>query len=158
MTEEQDAQSGASDSGEGEQSEIAAAASNIGKEVTETFAELKGGERLAALGAVLVLAAWLIFDLLINDYGVGSTSYGLAILIVGAAYIQHQRGGVKAVPYRSLLFVAAGILGVIGANEIIEEALRNNIFDARGGTVFGAIVYYVGSIMSGVGAIQLRGK
>ena len=157
MTDEQAAASGGDNGDNGEQSDIAAAASNIGNEISATFSELKGGERLAVLGAAIVLVVWVIFDLIIDRYSTGSLAFALAILIVGAAYVQHQGGGVKGVPYSSLLFVAAGILGILGLVEFIEET-RDDIFDARGSTIIGALGYYAGAIISGVGAFQLRGK
>jgi len=145
-------------SGAEEQTGAAGAAQNIGNDISKTFAQLGGGERLAVLGAAVVLAGWLIFDLLIDDYSTGQLGFGLAVLIVGAAYVHHQRsGGADPVPYMSLLFVAGGILGLIGLTDFIEET-RDSIFDARGSTIIGALVFYVGAIVSGVGAFQVRGS
>lgn len=157
MADEQAEESGANTGDDAEQSEIAAAASKVGSEISETFSELKGGERLAVIGAAIVLVVWLVFDLLIDDYSTGALPFALALLIVGAAFVHHRRDGADPVPYGSLLFVAAGILGIIGAVDAIEE-IRDDIFDARGGTVVGALGYYAGAIVSGVGALQLRGK
>lgn len=131
---------------------------NVADEVTETFAKLGGGERLAVLGAAIVLGGWLVFDLLIDDYSTGTTAFVLAVLVVGAAYTHHRRtSGSDPVPYGTVIFVGAGILGLLGVIEVIEE-LRNNILDTDAVTIIGALVFYVGAIMSGVGAVQLRGS
>ena len=134
------------------------AVSDLGNEISQTFSNLSGGERFAVLGAAIVLGSWLIFDLLIDDYGIGSLAFSLAVLIVGAAFAHHRRsGGSDPVPYGSLLFAAAGILGLLGVVDLIEE-VRDDIFDADGTTIVGALIYYGGAILSGIGAIQLRGK
>ncbi|MGI9607873.1 MAG: hypothetical protein ACR2P0_17225 [Acidimicrobiales bacterium] len=130
-------------------------AANVGNEISDTFSKMSGGERFAVLGAVIVLADWLLFDLLIDDYGMGSLPFALAVLIVGAAYFHHRRSGDDPVPYGSLLFAAAGILGLLGVVDVIEE-VRNDIFDRDATTVVGALIYYGGAILSGVGALQLK--
>jgi hypothetical protein len=130
---------------------------NLANEVSATFAKLGGGERLAVLGAALVLVGWLLFDLLIDEYSTGYLQFALAVVIVGGAWTHHKGSGPDPVPYTSLLFVAAGILGLLGAYDLIEE-LRADIFDADATTIIGALVYWVGAIMAGVGALQVRGK
>ena len=128
-----------------------------GSDFADMIGKLGAGEKLAVLGAAAVLAVWLLFDLLIDEYSTGSLPFALALVVVGAAYVRHQGSGNEPVPYKSLLFVGAGLLGVLGAVDVIEE-LRNNILDADGTTVIGALLYYAGAITSGVGALQLRGK
>lgn len=137
---------------------LADGAQQLGNEISATYAKLSGGERLAVLGAAIVLGGWLIFDLLVDEYSVGQVGFSLSVLIVGAAFVHHRRtSGSDPIPYGSLLFVAAGILGLVGATDFIEET-RNKIFDTDGTTIIGALIFYVGSVMSGIGAVQLRGK
>lgn len=130
---------------------------NLANEVSATFAKLGGGERLAVLGAAIVLVGWLLFDLLIDEYSTGYLQFALAVVIVGGAWTHHKGAGADPMPYKSLLFVTAGILGLLGAYDLIEE-LRADIFDADATTIIGALVYWAGAIMAGVGALQLRSK
>ena len=51
----------------------------------------------------------------------------------------------------------AGLLGILGVWFLIEE-IRNDILDADGATVIGAILFWAASIVSGVGAWQLMRK
>ncbi len=133
-------------------------AQQLGSEISATYSKLSGGERWAVLGAAIVLAGWLIFDFIVDEHSTGQLRFSLAVLIVGAAFVHHRRkGAADPVPYGSLLFVAAGILGLLGATGFIE-ATRDNLFDRDGTYIVGALILYVGAVMSGVGAVQLRGK
>lgn len=127
---------------------------NIAGEVSETFAKLAGGERWAVLGAAIVLVGLALFDLILDEYRTGHVPFVLAMLVVGAAYLHRAKSREMAIPYSSLIWVAAGLLGVLGVFDLIVE-LRNGIFDADGATVVGALIYYAGAIMSGVGALTL---
>ena len=129
--------------------------SKVGQEISATVAKLGAGEKFAVLGAAGVMGVWLVFDLLIDEYFIGQVPFVLALVAVTAAYLHHTKGSDDwAVPYRTVVMVCAGLIGVLGAWFIIEE-LRNEILDSDAATVLGAIVFYVASIVSGVGAWQL---
>lgn len=145
MTEGTDAPQGGAESGR-----------SVADEMSETFAKLGGGERFAVMGAAIALVGWVLFDLLIDEYALGHLPFALSVLIVGAAYTHHRRASAaEPVSYKSLLFVAAGILGLLGLWDLIEE-IRAGIFDDGAATVIGALVYYAGAILAGLGALQLR--
>ena len=129
--------------------------SKVGKEISETVAKLGAGEKFAVLGAAGVLGVWLVFDLLIDEYFTGHLAFVLALVVVAAAYLHHTKGsGDWAVPYKTVVSVCAGLLGVLGAWFLIEE-VRGDILGADAATVLGALIFYVASIVSGVGAWQL---
>lgn len=128
-----------------------------GSDIGDMIGKLGAGEKLAVLGAAALLAVWVLFDLLIDEYSTGSLPFALAVVVVGAAYVHHQGSGNDSVPYSTVLFVGAGLIGILGAVDLVEE-LRDNILDADGTTVIGALLYYASAITSGVGALQLRGK
>lgn len=139
----------------GEQQEVAGAASGIGSELSSTMSKLGAGEKLAVLGAVGILAVWLVFDLLIDEYSTGDTMFVLALVVSVAAYKHHNGGSERwSVDYRTIVTVGGALLGILGAYYLIEE-VRANIFDADGATIVGALVFYVASITSGVGAWQM---
>lgn len=127
----------------------------LGQEISASFAKLGPGEMLVVVGAVIVLADWFLFDLVIDRYPIYPVSFLLAVLVVATAYV-HQKGRPDPVPYVTVLFVAGGMLGLMGAWDMIEE-IRDNIFgDAGFVTILGALGYYAGAILAGVGALQLR--
>ena len=129
--------------------------SGMGQDISATVAKLGAGEKLAVLGAAAVLAVWLVFDLLIDEYSIGTMSFVLSLAIVYAAYRHHNRGSEGwAIPYQSVVWAAAAVLGVLGVWFLIEE-IRGDILDADAATVIGGLAFYVAAIVSGVGAYQL---
>lgn len=139
-----------------EQPEVEEAASGIGNELSATVAKLGASEKLAVLGAAGVLVVWALFDLLIDEYGMGHLPFALAVVATAAAYYHHNKGSSDwSVDYRTVLFVTCALTGLIGAWSLIEE-VRNDIFDADAGTLIGALAYYAAAITSGVGAWQLK--
>ena len=130
--------------------------SGLSQDISSAVAKLGAGEKLAVLGAAGVLAVWVVFDLLIDEYSIGHLPFALAAVAGVAAYVHHNRGGSDgwSVDYRAVIFVTCALTGAIGAWSVVEE-LRNDILDTDGATVVGAVLYYVASITSGVGAWQL---
>ena len=127
-----------------------------GSDFSEMIGNLGPGEKLAVIGALIVLAGWALFDLLIDEYGIGHLPFALAVVLAAVAYRKQQGDDSPAgLPYRTLVFVLAGLLGLIGVWEFVEEA-RNSIFEADGTTIVGALIYYAGSVLAGVGAFQLK--
>ncbi len=134
------------------------AQSGMAQDLTAAVAKLGAGEKLAVLGAAGVLAVWLVFDLLIDEYSTGSLAFVLALVVSYAAYRHHGRGSDGwAVPYQTIVWVGASLLGVLGVWFLIEE-LRGDIFDADAATIIGAVAFYITAIVSGVGAFQLSSK
>lgn len=132
--------------------------SGMGDDISATVAKLGAGEKLAVLGAAGVLAVWLVFDLLIDEYSIGAVSFVLSLAIVYAAYRHHNRGSdTWAVPYESLVWAAASLLGVLGVWFLIEE-IRGEILNTDAATVIGALAFYIAAIVSGVGAYQLSSR
>lgn len=154
MSEENEAaEAGEDDSGDETLTETAA---GIGSEISATVSKLGAGEKLAVLGAAAVMGGWLLFDLLIDEYSIGQFPFALALVAVTAAYLHHNKGSEGwAVDYRTVLLTVTALLGVIGVWFFIEEA-RNGRFDDDVATVIGALIFYAGSIVSGVGAWQLK--
>jgi hypothetical protein len=138
-----------------EQPEVGGAAGGIGSELSATVAKLGAGEKLAVLGAAGVLAVWLVFDLLIDEYRTGDVMFVIALVVAVAAF-KHHNGGSEgwSIDYRTLVVVGGGLLGILGAYYLIEE-VRADIFDADGATIVAALIFYVASITSGIGAWQM---
>jgi hypothetical protein len=114
-----------------EQPEVGGAAGGIGSELSSTVAKLGAGEKLAVLGGAGVMVVWLLFDLLIDEYGIGEPSFILAGLVVGAASFHHNRGSADwSVDYVTVVKVAGIFLGLLGAWTLVEM-VRADLFDRR---------------------------
>ena len=128
------------------------------QEISRVVQSLGIGEKLAILGSAGVLATWLVFQVLMTEYSIGHLPFALAALIVFLGYrFNMQHATDWAVPYRTLLIVLAGLLGLIGAQELVLD-LRYEIFDTDATTVIGAIAFWAASITAGVGALRMAGK
>ncbi len=119
------------------------------------MSKMSPGETLVFFGAVVVLGGWVVFDLLLDEYGPDAASFALAIFIVVAGMSGQRRTGAAVLPQTTVLYVAGGILGILGAAFLVEE-VRDGVLGAGFLTVIGALVYYAGAILAGVGAFQLR--
>jgi hypothetical protein len=102
------------------------------------------------------MVVWLLFDLLIDEYGIGEPSFILAGMVVAAAYFHHNRGSADwSVDYVTVVKVAGIFLGLLGAWTLVEQ-VRADLFDRDTASVIGALGYYAGAITSGIGAWQLK--
>ena len=154
----QDEEHTGSESSESPTEPTSDAQGGMAQDLSAAVSKLGAGEKLAVLGAAGVLAVWLVFDLLIDEYSTGSVSFVLALVVSYAAYRHHGRGSEGwAVPYETIVWVGASLLGVLGVWFLIEE-LRQSILDADAATLIGALAFYVTTIVSGIGAFQLSSK
>jgi len=116
------------------------------------------GEKLAILGAAGVLAVWLVFQVLMTEYSIGHLPFALAAMTLFLGYRFHMQHATDwPVSYRTLLIVLAGLLGLIGAQELVLD-LRYEIFDTDATTIIGAVAFWAASITAGVGALRMAGK
>lgn len=112
----------------------------------------QSGETLVMWGALVVLAAWLIFDVISDEYGVTSIAVVLALIIVAIPRIDKE--AITGVASMEAFAKAAGYgLAVAGFVELVSD-IDSNIFDAGGATLFGAIVAYAGYVLAFLGARQ----
>lgn len=110
----------------------------------------QSGETLVMWGALVVLASWIIFDVITDEYGVSSLAVVLALLIVAIPRI--DKDAITGVASMEAFAKAAGYgLAVAGVVELVSD-MDSNIFDAGGATIFGAIVAYVGYVLAFLGA------
>ena len=82
-----------------------------------------------------------------DDYGPSTPGWGVT-------HFDQVQSGIDAVAASGLVHVQAGLYA---ENVLIDKTIEL-AGEAQGTTIIGALIYYVGAIMSGVGAIQLRGK
>ena len=119
------------------------------------FGSLSQGEKLVGLGAVAVLAVYIIFELITEDYGVSDLPILLAAFILGVLWLRLQRPGMSwAVPSTSLLRAGGYLLLAWGVVEFIDE-LKDDIFEYPGATIAGFLILVAGCAVAGFGAKQL---
>ncbi len=111
-----------------------------------------GGLDLVTIGALVVLASWVIFDLITDDYLVGTVAVALALII--AVLPRLDSGAITAfAPVPAFLKLAGYSLALIGAVEILTD-LESSFFDWGGASIFGALVAWAGYVIAFVGARQ----
>ena len=119
------------------------------------FSSLSQGEKLVGLGGAAVIAVYVIFELITEDYFVNYIAILLGAFILGVLWLKLQRTGMTwPVPSSSLLRVAGYMLLVFGVAVFIDQ-MKNDIFDAPGATITGALILYAGCAIAGFGAKQL---
>lgn len=78
-------------------------------------------------------------------------------MVVGySAYRYHvEKAGNWAIPYATVVFGGAALIGILGAYSLISE-LRGGVLDAGASTAIGALGYWAASIIAGIGALQMK--
>lgn len=112
-------------------------------------------ETVIGLGAGIVVADFVIFQIIQRDYSFDRTILLAAIYALAVLWLGSQRPGATwAVPRKTQLRVT-GYLVFIGALIELIIDLRLDLFDRSGGFITGAIVLYVGGALAAWGAKQL---
>lgn len=114
----------------------------------------QSGDTLVMWGALAVLASWVIFEVIAEEYFVSTMSAALAIFLVAVPRIDGD--AIKGLARPASLAKFGGYLLVcIGIVEVVAD-IRNNIFEAGAATIFGALVAYVGYALSFIGARKIE--
>lgn len=120
--------------------------------ILEGAGDFTTGEGLVALAGILILAVWLVFDVLINEYGMDNT-----IAVVGAAAAilpRLNRERVEAyLPLPRAMRLVGWILVAFGVVELILD-LRFGGWDA--GSLIGALLAYAAYVMAFIGTRQIK--
>jgi hypothetical protein len=122
---------------------------------TAALGDFSTGEGMTALGGMIVLAVWLIFEVITDDY---SLSY-LAIFLAAVAVIlpRLSREKVEAFhPLSSLMKVVGYGLALVGVAEIISDVETGLFTDGSGLTIVAALAAYVGYVVAFMGARSIK--
>ena len=107
----------------------------------------QSGETLVLWGAMAVLASWLIFDVITDEYGVSSLAVVLALVVVVMPRIDRD-----AISSMGAFIKATGYgLAIAGAVELVAD-IDSTIFDAGGATIIAALIAYAGYVLAFLGA------
>lgn len=124
----------------------------------EVQARLSGGERLIALGAVILLGVdWVLATLILDDYGLSNVTVLIPIGILSAMYFYYQGSEGSWRPlYGTIVKVGAWALAIIALYGLIDDTLiTSNRFS--GSTLFFELVLYAVGVLCALGAWQMRG-
>ena len=108
-------------------------------------------ENLITLGALLVLASWIIFEVIAEDYFVTT----VAVVLAGAIVVlpRFDVAAITAVaPVSAFLTAGAYALALTGVVELVGD-IQFEVFDGASSTI-GALVAYAGYGLAFVGARQ----
>lgn len=123
-----------------------------------TVSQLSAGERLIAIGALLVLVIdWLLATLILDDYGLSNISVLIPIGLLVTMFFYYSRPEASWHPlYGTIVKVGAWAMAIIALYALIDDTL---ITSGRysGATLFYELVFYAAGILFGLGAWQMRG-
>lgn len=123
--------------------------------IEHVFEQLTTDERLVTIGALLVaVVAWLLGDVLFDDYSVADLAWVLSLWSLVAVY--HFFKGAKTgwhQLYPGLLAVAAVSVAALGAAALLEDFGRYTSPGVL--SWFFRLVYYAGAGLMGWGGVQL---
>lgn len=121
--------------------------------VVEGAGDFTSGEGLVAFAGMIILANWLIFDVFLDDYGVGIVTQLLAVLVVFVPRMSRATVA-KVLPVPVIIKLAGYTLALIGVFVIIE-AVEEGFFEGAL-TVVAALVEYAAFAMAFIGARQIK--
>lgn len=121
--------------------------------VLEGAGDFTSGEGLVALAGMVLLAIWLIFDVFLDQYGIGLVTFLIAVLVVIAPRLRGDAVS-RLHPLPTVMKVAGYTLAIIGVYDVIG-AVEEGFYDDAG-TIIGALASYAAFAMAFFGARQIK--
>lgn len=123
------------------------------KTVTAGAGDFTSGEGLVAFAGIVLLLDWLIFDVFLDDYGLGIVELLLAVIVVVVPRLNPK--SVEAVhPVPTVMKLAGYAIAIVGAFWVIE-AIEEGFYDGAS-TIIAALVAYAAYAMAFLGARQIK--
>jgi hypothetical protein len=114
----------------------------------------QSGDTLVMWGALAVIAVWVIFEVISEEYFLGTATVALAIVMVVIPRIDAKAIASLASPAAFMKLAGYGLVS-LGVVELVAD-LRNNIFDTDGGTIIGALIAYAAFALTFFGARKIE--
>lgn len=121
--------------------------------VLQGAGDFTSGEGLVAFAGMILIAIWIIFDVFLDEYGVGVLTLLLAALVVMAPRMSRETVE-KVLPLPVIIKVAGYTLALIGAIAVIA-ALESGFYDDAL-TIIAALAQYAAFAMAFIGARQIK--
>ncbi len=114
----------------------------------------QSGDTLVMWGALAVLAVWVVFEVITEDYFVATTTVAIALLV---AVVPRIDGSITKVFSNPAAFAKLGgyFLVAAGVTELVSD-LRNELFDRDGITIVAALIAYVAYAITFMGARKIE--
>lgn len=121
--------------------------------VFEGAGDFTKGEGLVAFAGMVLLAVWVIFDLILDTYGMDNLVPVVATVAIVLPRL--QRTTVERLhPLPTLMKVTAWALVLLGVVELLLD-VRIGFYGHIGG-ILGALISYAGYVMAFMGARQIE--
>lgn len=121
----------------------------------EVYTQLTSGERLLAIGAVIVLVVNLIIgDIIAGEYSLSDVTWLLSLAVLFSVYFYYR--GREAAWHRYypwMIEVAGWAVGAIGVVRLFSGIFGS--FPDGAGLVF-ALIFFASAILMGIGASMIR--
>ena len=128
---------------------------DMASEVSATIQGLGGGERLVALGAAIVAAVYVLFEVIIDEYFFSTALLLVAAFALAAVWTQSRGGAGWPVSYAWVLRVLGFAALILGIQELLSD-LRNGVLD-NGADIIAGLALYVGVGIMYFGSRQTSG-
>ncbi len=121
--------------------------------VLEGAGDFTSGEGLVAFAGMILIAVWIIFDLLINNYGMDNTIAVIASLAVILPRLDREKlEKIQRLPV--LMKIVGWALAIFGLIEFATD-VRGGQLDEFG-IVIAALIAYAAYVMAFIGARQIE--
>lgn len=120
-----------------------------------SMGDFSTGQGMVALSGIILLAVWLIFEVITDDYGVAT----LTILLAAAAAILPRVNRASVEVYHSLssLMKAIGYaLAILGVVDIVGDLETSAFSDIGGLTLLAALLTYAAYVIAFLGARKIE--
>lgn len=121
--------------------------------VMEGAGDFTSGEGLVTLAGMVLLAVWLVFDVFLDEYGIGTLTFLLAVLVVVAPRLSRDTVA-RVVPLPVVMKVTGYTLALIGVYDVIG-AIEEGFYEGAS-TIIAALATYVAFAMAFLGARQIE--
>jgi predicted Co/Zn/Cd cation transporter (cation efflux family) len=137
---------------EGNPEEPTPAAEHDMAAVTQGAGDFTSGEGLVALSGIVLLLIWLVWDVFLDDYGIGSIALLVSVAVVVVPRLKKET--VETVhPVPVIMKLAGYTLATIGAFSVIS-AIESGFYEGAS-TIIAALLSYAAYAMAFLGARQI---
>jgi len=114
-----------------------------------------GAELLLRVGAAIIIADWLLFAIILDEYFFFWGTLLVAAYALFAAWVRSNRPAASwPVPFGWTMKLLGYSAGFLGALDLLDD-LRFDVLNGAA-TIIGAIIFYVGAFLMFWGARQLN--
>jgi hypothetical protein len=115
--------------------------------------DFTSGEGLVAFAGIVLLLLWLIFDVLLDDYGLGDITVLIAFVVVIIPRLNPDSVA-RVMPVAVVMKTLGYVLAILGAITFIGH-MEDGFFEGFS-SIIAALISYAGFVMAFIGARQIK--